>query len=872
MHYRIAGRLKSAVIFLLLVLSCLPLAAQTPPQERIEEVRIVGNRRIQEETIRYYIHTQRGDIYSEDRLRIDYRALWNTGFFSSVTLTKTYGDAAVIPVFQVQEKPLVRAIEYKGYKSFKESDILEKFKDRRVGLSVDSQFDPARIPAAKKTLLELLAQNGRPLGSVEARVEELSPTSIKITFDIDEGPKVRIGDIDYEGNTIFDDGKLRGALKLNKERGLIPAFKGTDKYIKEKLEYDLNVNMLSLYHEKGYIQARVGDPKIEIVEGPRGVLPLVRKTEQQYYITVPIEEGAQYTFSHFEVKGATRVPKEAIEATYGFKPGDIVNIKKLQKSTEQLKEAYGQMGYLDMDTQEAFDPDEATRKVSLTINIEEGKTYTVNRIEFSGNTKTRDKVLRREFVLDEQQVYNSQLLKYSVLRLNQLGFFEKIEEKDYDINKDPQKGEVDILVKVKERGQQSIGFTGGVSGISGSFIGLNYSSNNFRGKGQRVDVEILTGTRTTNFMFSFTEPYLFDTKTSLGLSIFNQRLRFDTFGLFFGTFLGASPDPSDNIELFTRRSAGLTASLGYPFWTFTRIGMTYSFQKISVVNIDPRFRSFALNQLIGFAPPGKIGENALSAGYYRSELTPTFQRNTKNSYFNATQGSSTQLQIGLAGGALGGDFNILRPSFEQQLFLPDKWLSNRRHTWAFRFQAEHLLPYGDSTSVPFFERIFSGGEYTIRGFDIRSITPYALSKTVNKDANGIPVIDPNTGLAQTQISMIPVGGDTLGNFTSEYRIPVVGPLSVSMFGDIGTATVLRKNKLRVFGQDTDIQLLENTNRQWRASTGLEVQFLLPVVNAPFRLIFAYNPLILNTHTVINGVLFPLREDRTNIRFTVGQTF
>lgn len=848
------------------------LPAQPAQPDRIEDVHIVGNRRVQEETIRYYIHTQKGDIHSTDRLKIDYRSLWNTGFFSNVILLEERGESGVIATFRVQEKPLIRAIEYKGYKSFKESDILEKFKDRKVGLSLDSQFDPARIPAAKKALLELLAQNGRPLGSVDHKVEELSPTSVKITFEIDEGPKVRFGEIEFEGNTIFSDGQLRAALKLNKERGLISSFKGTDKYIKEKLEYDLNVNMLALYHEKGYIQARVGEPKVEIKEGPRGLIPLFRKTEQQYYVTVPIEEGAQYTFSHFEVKGATRVPKEAVEKFYGFKPGDIVNVKKMQKATEQLKEAYGQIGHLDMDTQEDFKPDEAKRTVDLTINIDEGKSYIVNHIDFAGNTKTRDKVLRREFVLDEQQPYNSQLLKYSVLRLNQLGFFEKIEEKDYEINKNPQAAEVDILVKVKERGQQSIGFTGGVSGFSGSFIGLNYSSNNFRGKGQRVDVEILTGTRTTNFLFAFTEPYLFDTKTSFGLSVFNQRLRFDTFGLFFGSFLGVSPDSPDNIELFTRRSTGATASASYPFWNFTRIGLTYSFQKISVGHIDPRFRGFALNQLIGFAPPGKLDENALNAGYYRSEVTPTFQRNTKNSYFNATQGTSTTLQVGVAGGALGGDFNIIRPSFEYQMFLPDAWLSGKRHTWAFRVQGEHLLPYGGNTSVPFFERIFSGGEYTIRGFDIRSISPYAISKTVSKDSTGIPLIDPNTGLPAIQTSFIPVGGDTMGNFTAEYRIPIVGPLSVSLFGDLGNAIVLRKNKIQVFGADTEIELLENTNKKWRASTGLEIQFLLPVVNAPFRLIFAHNPLRLNTDTIISGNRIDLREPKTNIRFTVGQTF
>ncbi|HEY2930168.1 MAG TPA: outer membrane protein assembly factor BamA [Acidobacteriota bacterium] len=859
---RVVTRTSIFILFLLIG-SSLSAAQQV---RVIEDVRLVGNRRIPEDTIRFYIQSKKGDQYSEDRIKLDFRSLWNTGFFRDVQVIEEEGKAGPIIIFRVVERPLVRVIKYEGFKSFKESDILEEFKKRRVGLSVDSAFDEAKLPAARRAIEELLKQNGKPLGNVTYQVEDLSQTSMKITFNIEEGPKVRIGDISFEGNSVFTDDKLRDALKLTKERSLMPIFKGTDKYHEEKLEYDANVNMLDLYREKGYVNARIGKPTVEIKEGPRGVTPMFRKTRQQFYIRIPIQEGEQYKFSSFDIKGVQQFRKEDIVRFFGFKPGDLVNIKHWRKQEEELKKLYEARGFLDMESVPEFDPDPVKKTVTLNITINEGRAYVVNRIDFLGNTKTKDKVLRREMFLEEQQVFNGKLLELSVVRLNQLGFFQKIEEKDYEVKKDPAAGEVDLTVKVKEQSQQSIGVTGGVSGISGSFIGINYSTNNFRGLGQRIDVEILTGTRTTNYTFAFTEPYFRDTKLSLGLTLFDTRLRYDTFSTFL-TF-----NPNDNISLFTRKSAGVTVNGSYPVGNFTRLGLGYSIQNISISDINANFSNFALNQFIFFAPGGER-ERALS-GIIRSEVTPTYILNTKNAYFNATSGTSLTVSVPVAGGPLGGDFDILRPSLEYQKFwcVRNCGPGGRRHVFAFRGLGEMVMPYSSTPAVPFFERLYSGGENLLRGFDIRSVTPFAISSTPRVDPNGFPVIDPNTGLPQIDISPTFIGGDTLINLTGEYRIPVVGPLNVALFADVGTSTIFLKSKLGLFGKGTKINLLSQTNNVIRASTGAEIQFLLPVINAPFRLIFAYNPLIMNTTAIISGQLIPFREQRRGIKFTIGQTF
>lgn len=846
--------------------------AQTQPPKQVEDVRIVGNRRIQESTILYYVQTKKQDIYNEDQILRDYRSILNTSWFEDAKVKIQQGEIGVIVIFEVKERPLIRNIEYRGMKSFKESDVLEKFRDLKVGLTKDSPFDEAKIPKARKALKLLLDLNGRPLGRVEVETEAITAAAVNLIFKIEEGPKVRIGDIQFEGNTILSDKELRNSLQLTKERGPITLFKGQDKYIQEKLEYDIQVNLLAKYREKGYIFSKAGDPKVEIVEAPKGMLVGFRKTKQQYYIKIPIEEGEQFRYGSFKIEGLKNFDKDLIEKNmYKVVVGEVVNYTHMKKANEDLKKLYGRYGFLDMEAIPEMKPDPKTKKVDISISVVEGKQYIVHRINFAGNTKTRDKVLRREFILEESHLFNGDFLEMSVLRLNQLGFFDKIEEKDYEVIKRPQDGSVDILVKVKERSQQSIGLTGGVSGISGSFIGINYQSNNFRGLGQTIDVQLLTGTRTANYMFRFTEPYFLDSRMSLGLSVFNQRYRYDTYTLFYGLI-----SPSQNVPLFTQISTGFDVSASYPFLgRFSRAQVSYSLSTIKITDVDTGYSPYAYNQLLLFTPGGDI--NGAKKGIIRSEVTPGIVYNRKNAYYGATQGSYFIAQVPIAGGPLGGDFSVIRPYIEYQKFFKDPWISHGRNSFAMRAQLQHIIPFGKlpngyPMTVPFFERIFSGGEYTLRGFDIRSVGPWAITRSPQVDSNGNPIIDPSTGLPNISESPILVGGDTSALLTGEYRIPIAGPLQLTGFVDFGNDWITRKNTLKILGPDTVVQLQNQTNNVWRMSTGAEVQFLLPMINQPFRLIFAYNPMVLNTTMIFNGVEVPLQEPRHGVKFSVGYTF
>jgi len=213
---------------------------------------------------------------------------------------------------------------------------------------------------------------------------------------------------------------------------------------------------------------------------------------------------------------------------------------------------------------------------------------------------------------------------------------------------------------------------------------------------------------------------------------------------------------------------------------------------------------------------------------------------------------------------------MIRPSIDYKRFVSDRWISHGRNVFALNIQGQYVRAYGNST-VPFFDRFFIGGENTIRGFDIRSISPLAISASPQYDSRGNPIIDLKTGLPKVVQSLIPVGGDTFGSLSFEYRIPIAGPLSVSAFYDMGLNRVTNAIPKGSIGAGT-ISVIDSTNDVIRSSTGVEFQFVLPMVNAPFRLIFAFNPQRLNQSITVNHLSYPLREPSKDIKFTVGRSF
>ena len=1001
------------------------VTAQQPqaPQRLVESVDIIGNRRLRKDDILYYIQTRPGDTYNVEQIQRDYQTLLSLTFFDK-TATRVFTEngarGGVNVIFEVKELPIIRDLTFDGLSSIQESDVLKAFRERRVGVSKESIYDPVKVRGAMRVIKELLSEAGHPNATVEERTEEVSATSLAITFVIDEGDRVRVVDIQFEGNTVFGDGELRGAMKYVKEAGLISRFKSSDILHRDKLEYDLRL-VDNYMRSKGYLQARHGEPRIEGVGRRRTgfpilPLPFLSSVDEGLRITVPIVEGKVYRLGEFKVEGNSIFSEDQVRAVIGLNKGDIANGEKVSKGLfENLKKFYGQQGFIEYTAEPVptfkdnpQNPDEGI--VDFTVTIEEGKQFTLRRLEFVGNTFTRDNVLRREVLINEGDIYNDGYWEYSVVKLNQLGYFNPIDkDKDVDRRTNDEEASVDLSLKVSERGRQQISFNGGISGIGGSFFGLEYSTNNLLGRGEVLSFNLAAGNRQRSFQFSFTEPYIRDRPISAGFSVFAFTQKFFGEGTFLSQNLQAQQDVFDfnfgNIDeanLFTRDSYGGSLYLSAPlsefyrkrrFTQFSRVGASYQLSLSTVkdpeVNTDP-------NNPAGFIPVIYSQPNILT-----SRGTLTFTYDTRNASVDPTSGREISTAIAIAG--LGGDVRTYQPTISYTQFFPvRRKRSERPEVFGFRIIAGTVGSFATTAKVrdanslafvagvPIFERFFLGDEFTIRGYNVRSISPIAPVDTFITSRNVIVTDDPVgdnpaplpglqgaaflgtfTGISGNNIGALPrsftsVGGDTqiLGNF--EYRIPIIGDtVGLAAFADIGSAFNVRTKNDQTFSSNflpdfpflttvgrvqcprfnnvpilvtlTALALCNNPNLasqvflgslvardnrlvtvaeleaaqvgdvdpstglprgfqpvflrgeaqtnsivrlsqslfdgigDYRSSLGMEVRVQVPVINVPFRLIFAYNPNA-RPNQVIDNFPFFFNEKKKVIRFSVGRTF
>lgn len=839
-------------------------------QQVVESVDIQGNRRLRDEDLLYYIKTRAGDVYDPAALERDLKELLSLNFFDKTATRVLVEDGVqggVNVIFEVRELPIIRDLQFKGSKAITESDILKEFREKRVGISKEAVYDPVKTNAAKRTLREMLASKGYPNAKVTVQADEVSATSVAVTFDIDQGNRSRIVDIDFEGNKIFSDGELRGALVLVKETGLISRIKGMDILDLRKLQYDLQKNVRAYMFSKGYFQARIGEPEVTGLgfkrTGPPLIgslpLPVITSKDDTLKIIVPVNEGKVFRVGELKVEGNSIFSEQQILGYVGLKKGEIADGKRLQDAVyEDLKKVYGSQGFVQYNAE--FNPDFKDNPakptegiVDITITIDEGKQFTLRRLEFSGNTFTRDKVMRREFLLNEGDIYNQNYLEISIARLNQTQYFDPLDkDQDVEIRTDEEKGDVDLVVKVKEKGRQQISFNGGISGIGGSFFGLEYSTNNLAGRGEVLSFNLGAGNRQQSLQFSYQEPYFHDRPIAVGFSVFASRYKF--FGE--GTFLTQNQDVlnalynpngsvlTDQANLFTQNTYGASVFATAPlseiffkkrrFTQFSRIGLTYQISTTSIA--DPAVNSLG-------DPAATIPVIYAQPGIITSQVTGSFVYDTRQPAKNGidtVSGRQLSLSLGFAG--LGGDVRTYQPSIQYSQFIP---VRNKRskdpQVFAFRIQAGTIGSWSITEKVrnansiayiggvPAYSRYFLGSENDIRGYEGRAISPVAPFDTyitsrnvvVATNASGTPNtatgLDPRTTNELATIGQLTgynganpalfsrnyrfIGGDTeiLGNF--EYRIPVFGPMTMALFTDIGTVFNLRKTGTQVINSE-----------------------------------------------------------------------
>ena len=907
-----------------------PPAPQLPPAagQYVEAVEFRGNRRVPQDMLKAMIVTKAGDPYSEDALRRDFMQLWNTNRFDDLRLETEPGNTGLILRFVVSERRTIRSIDYVGIHSVTVSDILDRFKDHKVGLSTDSPYDPAKIARAVVELKDFLGERGHEYAVVTPVLEQIPPATLTLKFVVDEGPTVKVGNIIIKGNTSLNRKFIVSQMKNLKPTGIPHSILFENLFAKTydvtKLEED-EERIRKAYLDHGFFKAQPLDPAIQVVRrgGQGWRLPLLHMNLPGIYadITIPIEEGRQYHLRNIEFQGVKlfRIPAQLMLPLFKMGPGDVFSAEKLTKGMEDMRKLYGNLGYIEFVPEPNFEFIPDTDKVDLTITADEGKQYFIRRIDFSGNTTTRDKVIRRELLLDEGDYFSQYLWESSILRLNQLGYFEMLKKEDAaTVNRNPNSNTVDITLKVKERGKNTIGLNGGVSGISGTFIGFNYSTNNFLGLGETLSLQSQIGTRMNDVTLGFTEPYLFDRPIMAGVMVYLRKFTFNQ-AREASLLAGQNLIPlynslgSQNLLNYSQDSRGFTFSTGTHLKrSFAQIGLTYGYDISNIVTLTTAAQTYF--QYINFS--GVTGPNALN-GIKTSHITPSYSYNRVNHPITPNAGHSVFVSVDFAGSVLGGNVNTVRPVVELKYFKQAPW--HPSHVLALHLMGSLITGYGGKF-VPPFSRTFIGGEMDVRGFENWGISPIAFIPS----STSVSVLN-NDGSARTQrvivngvsqqqpvqmnvpsYQLITPGGDfqSIGNF--EYRIPIFGPVTMALFADAGINKILRPNELTMnaghvndlnlefpqAGFDGKVKIVPGTQRL-RTSTGVEVQVLLPVVQAPFRVYWAFNPttyrdylqppIVADRASFPNYATFassvatfgqavPFFEKRTMFRFTIGRTF
>ena len=912
---------------------------------------VIGNRRIPKDSVMARLTSHQGDQYDPAAVERDFNSLWNTGFFENVRIEGAITPSCIQLVVIVREKQTIREINYKGLNAVTLSDVQERFKKAKVGLTVESQYDPTRIYRAISVLKDLLAEHGHQFATITYVIKTIPPAAVGITFNIKEGPTVKVGKIAFQGNYNIPDRALRGAMVNTKPIGIPHSIILENLFARtfdaSKLDEDTE-RVRRAMQDRGYFKAETAEPETHVRDaGGINIFTLHPSTGKRIDILMPVTEGDRYKLGGITFSGNKAVPNtRALRAQFAQKDGEYFNVTMFGKGLEALRKAYGGSGYINMVPSPVPHFDEAKKLVFWNIDIDEGQPFYVSRIEFSGNTITRDKVIRRELLLEEGKIYSSQLWDLSIQRLNQLSYFEPLKsEQDSETRQNAEDHTVDLLLKLKEKGKNSIGVNGGISGLSGTFIGLNYETNNFLGLGETLSVNANIGDLSRNLSFGFNEPYLRNKPISLGVEVFTRKYDYNpakAYSISNNTPANLSNAQQSLLTNYNQSTTGFTVSASQPLkhlWAnhgVARVGVTYALSRATVTTFNDNTRN--VFQSLAFRS-GVQGLNQLN-GIITSTISPSFTYSSLDRGVGPHSGRDFNVSVQVAGA--GGNVKYISPVLAFRQYYPMRLLKidrEGRNVLGMRLQLAHVNGFGGEVAPPQ-NRIYGGGENDVRGFDIRAASPYTFIPVntqfnlTNPDGTTVPrdPTQPNLGNVQIPLPiyrLVSIGGDSQLTANVEYRIPIVNQVTFAFFTDFGMTGNLQPDQLRqsvagasvissqLYGCPTFVNgacyggqkvnfplvlpIVPHTNFVPRMSNGAELQVILPIVNAPFRLYYAYNPLRLYRDlpqqlAVDNeafrsmfpnsgaglysyaqavqfyGANYQLREPRKTFRLTVSTTF
>ncbi len=782
-----------------------PVAVEAPV---IADIQVEGGVTLTVDTVAYYLGIEPGDQLDAELVSEGFHRLWDSGLFEDLQIELEQTDDGEVIVFVVvEERPFVTSVEFEGNKKLKTTDIKDRLDEEGIEIPRNVPLKMADLGRIQLAVKGLYDEDGFRSALVDYRVEDVSANKRKVIYTIDEGGKVKISDIDFVGNEIFPDSKLQGALKKTKETGLLQMF--GDKTIFSEIAWEEDRDSLrKFYLDRGYIDIKIGNPQLEL-KAKNPDAETLKKQGHYLVVTIPIEEGQPYTMGSLKLEGAEVYNGERMLEMFDVQVGETYSNKAVEAGMEKVRDLYHNTGYLYAYTNQVWQPREDEELVvDVVIDIFEGDRFLLGRLEFSGNTTTRDKVLRREFRIPEGSQMSMGIFRSSVFKVNALGYW-KLEEEPLEFDFDDEAKRVNVTVKGQEVGRNDVQFGAGYSELDGFFVQGQFNTRNFLGRGNSLGVSLQIGRRSDYYTLSYTEPYFLDRRILLGGSIFRTNL--DAIG-------------------FSRETTGATVTMGRGLTTFSSVSAILAYEDVS--------SQFAVTKSGGVGDPtnGHIPpidfppveaeplEQATEEFSGRTtSVTPSYLIDSRDDPFDPNRGKRFRAGLRFAGGPLGGDFDYIRPNVSWTHWLP----LNKKFTFAYRGEIGKFYPYDDS-SIPQYERYRLGGDRTIRGFPYYTILP--------RTAQGFYFLTPGGSR---------IGGDRywLTNFELQYRIG--GPVKLVAFFDAGNTYVEQ--------QGWDFEL-------WRKSAGLEMRIFLPIFQAPIRFIYG-----------VNLDPYP-DEDPSDFSFSIGTTF
>ncbi len=626
------------------------------PREFIADIQVEGNARIEDEAIKRIISTRPGDEYIPQILSRDLKSVYNMGYFDDIRIEAADSTEGKVITFHVKEKPTVKYIDFKGNDRIKTEKLVENveihpgailniFNIRKNIQRIELQYQEKNFHSAK----------------VSYETKDLGNNQVSLIFVIDEGKKVCIKELKIVGNKAYSDRKLKKIMKTS-EKGFFSWLTSSGDYKEEDMERDMAM-LDAFYQNNGYMMVRIGDPEVETRDG-------------WFYITIKIDEGLRYKVGNVDVAGDLILPKEELVKPFNLPKEKYFNRDVLREDILALTDLYSDHGYAFADVQPKVRQDAEDQRVNLTLEITKGEQVYFDRINISGNTKTRDKVIRRELKVKEQGLYSGVDLKKSVRNLERLDFFEEVKTNSYP---GPGDNTMILNIDVTEKGTGHYEFGGGYSSVEHAFFTAGIGVDNFLGKGQSLSAQMQLGDTTQQFNVKFIEPWLFDIPLVSGITAYNWTADYDDYDY---------------------ESMGGTISASYPFFKEDlRLFANYGYD---------------VGKITWYSDDASADILDLTSSNVTSSLTLGASYDTRDKIINATRGQDHRFSVEYAG--LGGDIGFTKLLGEMSWYIPiSKWLVGFVHG-----EAGYIIEDKDKI-LPDYERFRLGGINSVRGFDYREL-------------------------------------------------------------------------------------------------------------------------------------------------------